>query len=55
MHLLPGERVHVIVKCQSDAPRWNLEWLANVRDEDLELAAAGIDDWAQAVTNEDNR
>ncbi|TMQ19058.1 MAG: DUF104 domain-containing protein [Deltaproteobacteria bacterium] len=55
LHLQPGERVHIIVKRQPDASRWNLERLANVSDDERELAAAGIDDWARSLQDEDNR
>jgi predicted DNA-binding antitoxin AbrB/MazE fold protein len=45
LRLQPGSRVHIIVKRQPDASRWNLARLADVGGEDLELAAAGLDDW----------
>ncbi len=54
LSLQPGERVHITIKRQPDAARWNLEQLAKVSDEDVELASAGIADWAQALKNEDD-
>jgi predicted DNA-binding antitoxin AbrB/MazE fold protein len=54
LRLQPGERVHITVKRQPDAARWNLERLAYVSDEELELASAGIVDWAQALKDEDD-
>jgi len=54
LRLQPGERVHITVKRQPDAARWNLERLAKVSDEDLALASAGIADWAQALKDEDD-
>jgi predicted DNA-binding antitoxin AbrB/MazE fold protein len=55
LRLQPGERVHIIVKRQPDASRWNLQRLAHASDEDLELASAGVDDWAQTLKDEDDR
>jgi predicted DNA-binding antitoxin AbrB/MazE fold protein len=40
--LRPGERVHIIVRRQSDPARWNLDRLAKVGGEEaLDLASAG--------------
>ena len=47
-----GERVHIIIRCRSDASRWDLKRLANGSDEDLELAAAGLDEWTQGLQDE---
>ena len=55
LRLQPGERVHIIVKRQPDASRWDFQRLANVSEEDRELAAAGLDEWEQALKDEDNR
>jgi predicted DNA-binding antitoxin AbrB/MazE fold protein len=55
LHLQPGERVHIIVKRQPDASRWNLPRLAGANQEDVELASTGLDDWAQLLTDEDRR
>jgi predicted DNA-binding antitoxin AbrB/MazE fold protein len=52
LRLRPGERVHIIVQRQPDASRWDLERLASVSDDDRELAAAGLDEWGQALKDE---
>jgi hypothetical protein len=54
LRLQPGERVHVIVRRQPDASRWDLKRLACVNNEDRELAVAGLYEWEQAVKNEDD-
>ena len=54
LRLQPGERVHIIVKRQPDASRWDLKRLACVSDEERELAAAGLHEWEQAVKDEDD-
>jgi len=54
LRLQPGERVHIIVQRQADASRWDLKRLANVSDEDQELARAGLDEWGQALKEEDD-
>ena len=55
LRLQPGERVHLIVTRRPDASRWNLARLAGANDEDVQLASAGLDDWAQMLTDEDRR
>jgi predicted DNA-binding antitoxin AbrB/MazE fold protein len=52
LNLRPGERVGVIVVRQPDRARWDLTRLAS-QNEDGELAAAGLDDWAAALDRED--
>ena len=54
LRLQPGERVYIIVKRRPDEARWDLKRLANASDEDRELAAAGLDEWGQALNDEDN-
>lgn len=54
--LRQGERVHIIVKRQPDPSRWDLGRLAKTSgSEDRELAAAGLEEWAQALKGEDDR
>lgn len=55
LRLRPGERVHIIVRRQSDPTRWNLDRLAKVGgEEDRELASAGLEDWAGSLKDEDD-
>jgi predicted DNA-binding antitoxin AbrB/MazE fold protein len=51
LNLRPGERVGVIVVRQPDSKRWDLARLAS--SEDVDLASAGLDDWAAALDRED--
>jgi predicted DNA-binding antitoxin AbrB/MazE fold protein len=56
LRLQPGERVRITIRRQADASRWDLERLANVSDEDRELATAGLDHWGnQALKHEGKR
>jgi predicted DNA-binding antitoxin AbrB/MazE fold protein len=56
LRLRPGERVHIIVRRQSDPARWDLNRLAKVGSEDdLDLASAGLEDWARSLKDEDDR
>ncbi|HEX3482762.1 MAG TPA: antitoxin family protein [Kofleriaceae bacterium] len=55
LRLQLGERVHLIVKRRPDTSRWNLARLAGANDEDVQLASAGLDDWAQMLAGEDHR
>jgi predicted DNA-binding antitoxin AbrB/MazE fold protein len=54
LRLQPGERVHIIVNHRPDPARWDLQQLANASDEDRELATAGLDEWGQALNDEDD-
>jgi predicted DNA-binding antitoxin AbrB/MazE fold protein len=55
LRLRPGERVHIFVRRQSDPARWDLDRLAkHGGEEDLELASAGLGDWAQSLKDEDD-
>jgi predicted DNA-binding antitoxin AbrB/MazE fold protein len=53
LNLRPGERVGVIVVRQADPSRWDLARLAATPTEDVELASAGLDDWAANLDRED--
>jgi len=53
LRLQPGERVHIIVKRQPDASRWDLKRLACGSNEDREFVAAGLHEWEQAMQGED--
>jgi len=53
LNLRPGERVGVIVVRQADPSRWDLARLAATREEDSELATAGLDGWAANLDHED--
>lgn len=56
LRLRQGERVHIIVKRQPDPSRWDLKRLAKTSGaEDRDLAAAGVDEWAQSLKEEDDR
>lgn len=55
LELRPGERVRVLVLRRSDASRWDMKRLARAPDEDVELASAGLDTWADALDAEDRR
>ena len=46
LSLKDGERVRLVVVRQSDPARWDLEKLSGARDEDAELAEAGLETWA---------
>jgi len=48
-----GERVGVIVLRRADPRRWNLARLARGASDDATLAAAGLDEWADALDAED--
>ena len=53
LNLRPGERVGVIVVRHPDKARWDLARLASRPTEDTDLAAAGLDAWADALDSED--
>jgi predicted DNA-binding antitoxin AbrB/MazE fold protein len=53
LNLRPGERVGVIVVRQPDKSRWDFARLAARPTEDSDLAAAGLDAWADALDRED--
>jgi predicted DNA-binding antitoxin AbrB/MazE fold protein len=53
LNLRPGERVGVIVVRHPDKTRWDLARLASRPVEDADLAAAGLDAWADALDRED--
>jgi len=53
LNLRPGERVGVIVVRRADPSRWDLARLAANSTEDAELAAAGLDRWADSLDHED--
>ena len=53
--LRPGERVRLIVIRRPDRARWDLNRLAARPDEDLELAEAGLPEWAEALDSQDRR
>jgi predicted DNA-binding antitoxin AbrB/MazE fold protein len=55
LRLQPGERVHIIVKRQPDPSRWDLKRLTYGSAEDRELAQAGLEEWDQALKDEDGR
>lgn len=51
-----GEHVRVIVVRKPDPSRWNLDQIKPVAgEEDVELAEAGLDQWAADLDSEDNR
>lgn len=57
-HPLPlrsGERVGVILVRKPDPARWNLARIAATGDEDLELAATGLDAWTADLEREDSQ
>lgn len=53
LNLRPGERVALIVVRQPEPARWDLARLASTSSEDIELSAAGLDDWNAALDDED--
>lgn len=53
LNLRSGERVGVIVVRQPDKTRWDFARLASRPEEDADLAAAGLDAWADALDRED--
>ncbi len=53
LNLRPGERVGVIVVRHPDNTRWDLSRLASRPAEDADLAAAGLDAWADSLDRED--
>lgn len=53
--LRPGERVNVVVLRKPDPKRWDLDKLAAMADEDLELAQTGLDEWATRLDAEEDR
>lgn len=54
--LQPGERVGVILVRRPDPARWDLRRIAAAsRGEDAELAAAGMNGWADELDAEDRR
>jgi predicted DNA-binding antitoxin AbrB/MazE fold protein len=56
LRLRRGERVRLILVRQPDPARWNLDRLARTAgQEDRDLAAAGLAEWAAALDKEDAR
>ena len=53
--LRAGERVRVILVRKPDPQRWDLERLAARVQEDEALARAGLEQWADALDDEDRR
>ena len=53
LNLRSGERVGVIVVRQPDKTRWDHARLASRPTDDADLAAAGLDSWADALDRED--
>ena len=53
--LRAGDRVGVIVLRRPDPARWDLQRLGAAAAEDAQLAAAGLDDWADTLDGEDRR
>ena len=53
--LRQGEHVEVIVIRRGDPARWDLARLGATPDEDLELAEAGLDAWADELEAQDRR
>jgi predicted DNA-binding antitoxin AbrB/MazE fold protein len=54
LRLRQGEWVNLIVVRQPDLRRWNLERLANSKnEEDVALAEQGLSDWAAKLDEED--
>jgi hypothetical protein len=51
--LCPGGSVAHIFVHEPDPARWQLDRLASCSDEDLNLAAAGLCDWAASLGRED--
>jgi predicted DNA-binding antitoxin AbrB/MazE fold protein len=53
--LHPGERVRLVIyrHQSSDLSRWDLSRLGGAQGEDLELAEAGLSEWAAALEAED--
>ena len=51
--LRPGERVNIIVLRKADPNRWDLNKLAAMPREDIELAETGLDQWAERLHLED--
>jgi predicted DNA-binding antitoxin AbrB/MazE fold protein len=51
--LRSGERVALIVVRRPDSRRWDLARLVAHGDDDLALAAAGLEEWAAALDRED--
>lgn len=55
LSLKPGERVRLLVLRRSDPSRWDLARLVSAPEEDAELAASGLVDWADALDAADKR
>ncbi|MFH0903102.1 MAG: antitoxin family protein [Pseudomonadota bacterium] len=55
LRLRPGERVRVIVVRKAEPERWDLRRLASKSGEDSDLAGAGLEEWADALDEEDAR
>lgn len=51
--LRAGERVGLILLRRPDSDRWDLGRLSSTAHEDESLAAAGLDQWADALKDED--
>lgn len=52
--LAEGEQVRLLVVRKSNPTRWDIKKIAALSDaEDLDLAEAGLDDWASALEAED--
>ncbi len=47
--LRKGERVRLLVLRKPDPARWDLERLASISKDDIDLAEAGMDSWAQSL------
>ena len=53
LSLRPGEHVGVIVVRRPEQARWDLTRLAEATSEDVDLAEAGLDEWADAPEAQD--
>ncbi|HSR66320.1 MAG TPA: antitoxin family protein [Acidobacteriota bacterium] len=55
LQLRSGERVGVIIVRRPDRSRWDLKRLAARASEDEALASAGLEQWADALDDEDRQ
>lgn len=54
--LRSGERVGIVVVRRPDPSRWDMARFADTScDEDMKLAEAGLEDWANELDREDHR
>jgi predicted DNA-binding antitoxin AbrB/MazE fold protein len=53
LSLRPGEHVGVIVVRRPEQARWDLTRLAEASSEDVDLAEAGLDEWADDLDAQD--